>query len=175
MRNSDRPARSPSLAVCRVNLRNSAVRSGPSKSDNWPPGGQRQPAGRLQGVEDQLFSSQGQEAPVPVIVVGRPAQHLQADPPGGELPQPLAGPVPVDQEDQPRSQEGQVGQQVGLVPGRVGPQAQVVEVFAEPRRPPRHRVLPAHREAVEQVLEEDQAVDVHVGVGQRDAAAARRG
>ena len=105
---------------------------------------------------------------MPIIVVGRPAQHLQAHAPRGERPQPLASPVPVDQEDQPRSQEGQVGQHVGPVPRLVGPQAEVVEVLTEPRRPPRHRVLPAHVETVEQVLKEDQAVDMHVGVGQRD-------
>jgi hypothetical protein len=44
----------------------------------------------------------------------------------------------------------------------------VVQVLTEARGPFRHRVLPAHCEAIEQVLEEDQPVDVDVGIGQRD-------
>ena len=130
-------------------------------------GRQRNLARGLQGVEDELLAAQRQEPHVSVILVGRPAERAQADPAGGELSQPLPRPVPVDQEDQPRPEERQVGEKFLSVLGLISPQAEMIEFLAQPRGSLRHCVVPAHGEGVEQALEEKKSFQMHIGVCQR--------
>jgi len=132
---------------------------------------QRRPRGEGQRLEHHLLAAGAQEGHVAVVVVRRPFQQGEGLLLRQQLAQALARAVPVDEEHQPGTEEGEVVLQFLRLARRVGADAEVIDAVLHRMVGARAGVLPAEPPALEQALQEEQALHVHVGVGELGAQA----
>ena len=122
--------------------------------------------GGLDRLVDQLRAAEFQKAAVADVGFGRPSQQGQPFWAALELPQLFAGAVPVDQEDQARAEEFEVGSHAGGVGGDKAAGGHE-ERFAGGQGGGALGV-PGGAAGFQHVLEKRQAFGVHVGVGDAD-------
>ena len=109
-----------------------------------------------------------QQAAVAVVVLGRPGQDGDGFFLADERIEPLAHAVPVDEEDNARSEMAQIALEIGTIAGAVGPCGQEIGAGFEPVARARIRILPGYVEGGKKALEELEPRAVHVRVGECD-------
>ena len=127
------------------------------------------PAGEAPCVVDELLAARQQERHVAVLALGRPVEQPDRRSVSDQAAEPLAGPVPVDQEHHPRAEQLEEAFQRGVRVGLVASDGEVVEA-ALGLVGARTRVLPADPRGGQHPLEEEQPGDVEIRVGDGDLA-----
>ena len=120
----------------------------------------------LHRVVDQDVPADLEEGHVAVAVVRGPLEHRNAVALAHERSQALARAVPVDQKHQARTEELQVLRELPAIARVVAADTQMVDAaLVQAAFAARAGFLPMHREFFEQALEEQQPLQVHVGIG----------
>ena len=126
----------------------------------------------LHGVVDQALGSRQQPGHVPPVVARCLCEQLDGLGFAHKMLQALAGPVPVDHEDDARGDVFQAGLQLGLavrlqtcLPHQIG------LASIEPFRHPGVEDLPGKPHVFEHLPKKTKAPRMQVGIGQRDGAA----
>ena len=115
------------------------------------------------GHEDEALAAKFEERSMSAFRVGRPSQQRDRGLLADERHEPLACPVPIDEEHEPRTQVGEVGRE-HLPVGRLEPARRHVMRSQAGARRLEAPLRPVDIEPIEHVLEESQPSEMDVGV-----------